>query len=175
MTANEETNALECVKKVDGVVIEGDETDEANVSKFTITNTYTTPAVEVKVTKVWDDGNNEDGNRPATVTVHLLADGKDTGKTLVLGEATKWEGTFEKLDKYGSDGKAITYTVKEDVPKDYIGEVSGDMNKGFVITNTADVPDTGDHNDMFLWSGAMITSLLAVVFLASRKRKEEQF
>ena len=174
VTANKETNALECVKKVDGVAIEGDETDEANVSKFTITNTYTKPVIEVKVVKVWEDGDGAE-NRPATVTVHLLADGKDTGKTLVLGETTKWEGTFEKLDKYGSDGKAITYTVKEDVPKDYTVEYSGDMTKGFVITNTADVPDTGDHNDMFLWSGAMITSLLAVVFLASKKRKEEQY
>ena len=59
--------------------------------------------------------------------------------------------------------------------KGYLADVTGDMTKGFVITNTVDVPDTGDHNDMFMWSGAMITSMLAVVFLATKRRKEEQY
>ena len=129
--------------------------------------------MSVDVTKVWDDGDNADGNRPATVTVHLLAGGKDTGKVLVLGETTEWKGTFKDLDKYDADGNAIKYTVKEDVPADYTCEITGDAAKGFTITNTADVPDTGDHNDMFFWSGAMIVSLMAVAFLATKRRKEE--
>ena len=53
-------------------------------------NTYTPAKTEVSVKKVWKDENNQDGKRPSSVTVKLLADGQDTGKTLELTEANGW-------------------------------------------------------------------------------------
>ena len=47
----------------------------------------------------------------------------------------------------------------------------------FTFTNVykkpADIPDTGDHNDILLWSGIAVVSLLGVIFLATKRRKEE--
>jgi pilin isopeptide linkage protein/LPXTG-motif cell wall-anchored protein len=175
VTANEETNSLECVKTVDGVEIDAEkETAEENVSKFTFTNEYKKPVVSVKVSKVWEDNNNEELTRPDSIKVKLLADGKDTGKTIELSKDTEWAGIFEDLDKYDADGKEIKYTVDEaEVPEGYSAVVSGDATKGFVITNSV-VPPTGDTSDIFFWSGLSMTSLLGLGYLFLKRRKEDQ-
>ena len=111
-------------------VVTGDAT-----SGFTITNTNT-EKVDVPVTKTWV------GDKGSSVTIHLLADGTDTGKTLTLYEAGNWTGTFSGLDKYNTDGTEITYTVKEDEVAGYTSEVSGDATSGFTVTNTQIPPNT---------------------------------
>ncbi|MFR5149640.1 MAG: Cna B-type domain-containing protein [Ruminococcus sp.] len=45
----------------------------------TPTNTYAPEETSVSVRKVWDDSSNQDGIRPASVTVQLYADGKANG------------------------------------------------------------------------------------------------
>ena len=171
----DEDGSLNCVKTVDGNEIEPEkETDEENVSKFTFTNVYTMPKVSVKISKVWEDNNNEDLTRPEGIKVKLFADGKDTGKTIELSKDTEWAGTFEDLDKYDADGKEIKYTVDEaEIPEGYSEVVSGDMTKGYVITNSL-VPPTGDTSDIFLWSGISIASLLGLGYLFIKRKKEEQ-
>ena len=93
------------------------------------------PLVSVTVTKAWDDSNNEAGKRPDSITVKLLANGEDTGKTLVLTEASEWEGIFEDLDPY-IDGKEVLYSVDELPVQDYVAHIAkNDMETGYVITN----------------------------------------
>lgn len=95
------------------------------------------PLMDVKVTKEWNDGNNQDGKRPTDVTIQLYADGTaGEGNTLTLNEDNKWTGTFDALPKY-KDGKEIVYTVKEvSVPEGYTSKVTGDAIKGFTVTNS---------------------------------------
>ncbi|MFR7388399.1 MAG: Cna B-type domain-containing protein [Blautia faecis] len=45
----------------------------------TLTNTYAPEETSVSVRKVWNDSSNQDGIRPAVVTVQLYADGKASG------------------------------------------------------------------------------------------------
>ena len=104
------------------------------IKGYNVTNSYTPGKVSVPVTKAWDDNNDQDGVRPEKITVHLYADGTDTGKTLELTTSNNWSGTFTDLDEY-KDGKKIEYTVKEDEVKDYTSEVTGDAIKGYVVTN----------------------------------------
>ena len=86
------------------------------------------------------------GPKTNSVTVHLLADGTDTGKTLTLDEVGNWTGTFSNLPKY-KDGVPITYTVTEasvtgvDMSK-YTVAITGDATTGFTITNTEVPHDT---------------------------------
>lgn len=112
-------------------------------SGFTITNTYAPGKTQVQVTKLWDDGDDEDGIRPDSVTVSLLADGRETGRTLTLTERDGWTGTFTGLNRR-SGGRDIRYTVKEDAtdvvtgadgPGTYASVVTGDAANGFFITN----------------------------------------
>ena len=102
---------------------------------FTITNTNT-EKVDVPVKKEWV------GPKAGPVTVHLLADGTDTGKSITLDEAGNWTGTFSGLDKYKADGTEIVYTIKEDEVSGYTSEVTGDATTGFTITNTEVSHDT---------------------------------
>jgi len=52
--------------------------------KYTITNEHTPEKITVKGKKIWDDANNKDGIRPDSITVALLANGKETGKTVTV-------------------------------------------------------------------------------------------
>ena len=103
-------------------------------------NTYTPAKTEVPVKKVWKDENNQDGKRPTSVTVKLLADGQDTGKTLELTEANGWAGSFKDLDA-DKGGTPIQYTVVEVTVPGYTSEVTGDAASGFTITNSY-LPET---------------------------------
>ena len=111
------------------VAITGDATE------FTVTNTYTPETINIPVTKVWNDNNNQDGKRATEVTIKLLADGVETGKTLVLNESNSWKGTFTGLPKK-ANGVDIVYTIKEEpVPSGYTVAITGDTT-GFTVTNT---------------------------------------
>ena len=103
-------------------------------------NTYTPAKTEVSVKKVWKDENNQDGKRPSSVTVKLLADGQDTGKTLELTEANGWAGSFKDLDA-DKGGTPIQYTVVEVTVAGYTSKVTGDAASGFTITNSY-LPET---------------------------------
>ena len=112
----------------------------AEISGPNITNRYTPELISVSVSKVWEDANDQDGLRPEEITVGLLADGVDSGRTLVLNEANRWTGTFDGLDEY-SHGEKIVYTVREEAVNGYELQITGDAAAGFVLTNTHE-PET---------------------------------
>lgn len=115
-------------------------------------NTYTPTKTEVPVKKVWKDENNQDGKRPTSVTVKLLADGQDTGKTLELTEANGWAGSFKDLDA-DKGGTPIQYTVVEVTVPGYTSEVTGNAASGFTITNSYS-PETVDVKATKNWDDA---------------------
>ena len=97
---------------------------------FRIKNTNN-EKINVPVEKKWI------GKEADLVKVNLLADGKDTGKSVTLDKASRWKGEFKNLPKYDDkDGHEIAYTVKENKIEGYVSNVSGNAKDGFVITNT---------------------------------------
>ncbi len=111
------------------VSITGDATEG-----YTITNSHTTETTSVSVTKVWSDNEDQDGIRPESVTITLLADGQSTGKTVTLSEDNGWTASFDNLDKY-SNGKEISYTVEEEDVSGYTVSITGDATEGYTITD----------------------------------------
>ena len=92
---------------------------------------YTDAAkVSVPVEKKWV------GPAAARATVRLLADGKDTGKSIELNESNNWKGSFKDLAKYSKSGSEVAYTVAEDAVEGYSSKVTGDAGRGFTVTNT---------------------------------------
>ena len=94
------------------------------VNGYDVTNTYSPEQTSITVTKAWADNNDQDGLRPESVTVKLLADGQETNKTLTLSSDNNWQGTFSGLDKY-REGKEISYSVAEVSVTGYETEISG--------------------------------------------------
>ena len=124
---------------------------DATISGYNVTNRLQPHETSVEVTKVWDDADNQDGKRPANVTVKLFANGVDTGKTLTLtGEGNNWTGIFEKLDKYDAQGVAIVYTIKEVAVADYTTTYSEDT---LTITNSY-TPETIEISGAKTWDDA---------------------
>ena len=106
---------------------------EGTTNTFTITNTYEPEKTQVKVTKKWEDNENEEGLRPSAVTVVLYANGKATNNTITLSDANGWTGTFENLYK-NQDGAEIKYTVQEAKETDAFTHVDGTtLENGKVI------------------------------------------
>ena len=109
--------------------------EATNPGQVVITNSHTPSKTKVQVTKKWDDANNQDGIRPASITVRLYKDGAPTDQTLELSEANQWHGTFENLDANAA-GKALNYTVKEEnVPEGYTLSIDDKDPAHPVLTN----------------------------------------
>ena len=89
------------------------------------------PTVDFTFTKVWEDGNNQDGKRPGSITVRLYANNVEKAHTTVEADDNgNWTYSFENLPKY-EDGQEITYTVTEDAVAEYSTEI-----KDYNITNS---------------------------------------
>ncbi|KRK81589.1 Collagen adhesin [Companilactobacillus bobalius DSM 19674] len=140
----------------------------------TITNTYksTTPeTTQVKVNKVWKDTNTKPTHDP--ITVHLLADDKDTGKTVKLSDSNTWSDSFTNLDKQ-ANGKDITYTVKEDTPTGYDSAISkADGTNDFTITNTPTqtTPTTRSFTVKKVWADGKTNHDAVEVYLTKNGTK----
>ena len=93
------------------------------------------PYTNIKVNKVWSDGNDHTGE---TVTIALYANGIEN-KELTLSKDTDWKGTFNSLPTTDSNGKEIKYTVSEKYVKDDSG------NKISYISTIEDTTDPGQE------------------------------
>ena len=159
----------------------------ATETGMNVTNTHTPEKTSVKGKKIWKDEDNKDGIRPASITVKLLADGKETGQTAIVSETSGWTYEFTGLDRY-QEGKEIAYTVEEvNVPDGYTASV-----EGYNITNThtpekptpgkpnepgkpkkgGELPNTGsESNQVALVAGIALLGL-GTGFLARRKKED---
>lgn len=98
----------------------------------------------LKVNKIWNDNNNQDGVRPQSVIVRLFANGTDTGTYASLSEDNKWSYTFKNLP-ITKNNSTVSYTVVEDpfevsdgTYSSSVSPISGNAETGFKysITNT---------------------------------------
>ncbi|MBE5802354.1 MAG: Cna B-type domain-containing protein [Clostridiales bacterium] len=110
----------------------------------TLTNSYTPDTTEVTGTKTWIDADNQDGIRPASITINLLADGTVVD-TVTVSEAEAWKWSFTDLPKYAA-GVEISYTITEETVPGYTAEV-----KGHDVTNTHE-PETVDITGSKTWN-----------------------
>ena len=146
------------------------------VKGYDVKNSYTPGKTSLQVTKAWEDKNDQDGVRPNSVTVKLLADGVETGKELVLTKANNWTGSFTDLDEYKA-GKKIVYTIKEEpVGNGYKSVITGNEKEGFVVTNVRTpeqrIPKTGAGSNSALYTVLLGLSGTVIFSVFRRKRKE---
>ena len=126
--------------------ISGDYKAGINVkNKFVVPNDKVTPRVKI----IWEDNNNNGNKRPSNVKIIVKdKEGKVVKEGNVTGNPTdeEWNKVFENVPKYDKDGNPIPYTVEEkpnspDDFKFYKITVTGDIDKGYEVTNKFEVPD----------------------------------
>ena len=98
---------------------------------YVITLSHTPEVVTIPVSAQWNDTENQDGKRPASVEITLAANGKESKKVALTAE-NNWKASFDNLDVYAA-GKAITYTVTAADVEGYTASAAGD-NAGFVVS-----------------------------------------
>lgn len=119
--------------------VQREKDSEASVYTIDLENSIKTT---INVNKVWEDNDDEAGLRPSSITVVLLANGEETGKTIELNEENNWEGMFKNLPSH-KNGEKIEYTVKEvEIENGYTSTVTGSVEDGFTITNTREPEKT---------------------------------
>ena len=144
----------------EGVVVY-DGTDTAQ--HVVITNTYKAPgggnnggseeppvtppaanveSVHITGAKIWNDNNNEAGNRPGSITVHLYANGTEVASTSVSGD---WSFDFGSWTVWQS-GNRISYTIAEDGVTGYTASYTTSASGSslvFQLTNTSNASVQG--------------------------------
>ena len=159
---------------------------ELNDTEYTLEVTSTGGALQtitdkpiktdISVTKTWV------GPKAGPVTVHLFANGTDTGTTLTLDDSNNWTGSFANVRKYDQNGTEIQYTVTEDAVNGYDTTITGDQTTGFTITNTEQpknitppkqnttTPKTSDNTNIYLYFGMLFIGVISSGYLFAKRR-----
>ena len=131
---------------------------------------------DISVTKTWV------GPKAGPVTVHLFANGTDTGTTLTLDDSNNWTGSFANVRKYDQNGTEIQYTVTEDAVNGYDTAITGDQTTGFTITNTEQpknitppkqnttTPKTSDNTNIYLYFGMLFIGIISSGYLFAKRK-----
>ena len=150
---------------------------------FEITLTNTPETTKVEGSKTWDDADNQDGVRPESITVNLMANGKKVD-TVTVTAKEGWKYSFENLPKFEA-GKEIKYTISEDAVEGYETKVDG-----FNLTNVHKPSEpnkpnkprrggsarTGDNSNVLLWIVIMTLSIATIggLILYRKRRMNEE-
>lgn len=131
---------------------------------------------DITVTKTWV------GPKAGPVTIHLFANGTDTGSTLTLDDSNNWTGNFANLRKFDQSGTEIQYTVTEDAVNGYDTTITGDQTTGFTITNTEQpknitppkqnttTPKTSDNTNIYLYFGMLFVGTITSGYLFAKRK-----
>lgn len=100
---------------------------------------------DISVTKVWSGT----GTKPQFVEIVLYENGVEATdrEPLILSTSNNWTGSFKELPKYDVTSNVINYTIKETPVLNFISNITGDMESGYIVTNI-DAP-TGKLNIHF--------------------------
>ena len=115
-----------------------------NIYEPAPTPTPDAEVIDIPVVKIWNDNDNADGNRPASITVNLFADAVKS-ETVEITAEMGWQYTFTSKPRYREDGEEIVYTVTEEEVPWYTSSVNGTF-----ITNTYN-PETTSASVSKVW------------------------
>ncbi len=106
---------------------------------FIITNDHEPMTITYNVQKIWDDWDNQSGDRPESITVRIYesTDLENEVASKVITEASGWSCTFDGLPKYRNK-QLIQYVITED---------NVDLYKEPIITQVEQERDTTELNN----------------------------
>ena len=108
-------------------------------TSFVVTNTPDPNLTNIPVTKEWEDDSGHEGDRPASVTVHLYTgDGENRKEvaTARIYQRDDWKGYFRGVPRKNEDGTAVQYTVEEDPVSGYgAAKITGSPENGYTVKN----------------------------------------
>lgn len=115
----------------------------------TFTNHHDVPEyVNINVQKVWEDGEDADGIRPASITAQLYRNGESYRRAVVLDASNNWSDntTYHGLDKYDQAGEEYDYEIKEEALDNLTGDAKTGYTDSYETNETTDADGTTTKN-----------------------------
>ncbi|CUS26880.1 collagen adhesin [Paucilactobacillus oligofermentans DSM 15707 = LMG 22743] len=128
--------------------------------------------VSVNGTKTWDDQNNQDGTRPNSITVNLLANGKLV-QSKKVSAADNWQYSFSELPEYDSNGQKVIYTVTENQTKGYTTAIDGNNLINHYTPGITSVTVTKSWNDQNNQDGIRPDKIRVQLYANGQKQGDE--
>ncbi len=121
---------------------------ETEIKDFDVINRHTPETVTVEGRKTWEDKDDQDGLRPESIRIFLLADGKTVESRTVTAE-DGWAWSFTDLAKYRDRGTEIVYTIEEEQVEGYETVIEGYnvLNRHVPETVTVEGGKTWEDNE----------------------------
>ena len=158
---------------------------------YKITNTKLDKETSLRVRKEWYNhlGDDKTLYEQAQVTIKLLANGKDSGRTVTLSLKNGWTDVFQGLPYQDSNGNVIEYTIEESwYSKDWLPEYGPIVSSGgtvptydTTVTNVyrwghgVELPSTGSPARMlYILCGSSIMLATLVYGFVSRRKRERR-
>ena len=157
---------------------------------FLVTNRPLEKETSLTVQKIWHYPTDLDSGiyEREQVTVKLLANGLDTGRSVTLSLKNNWSSVFRGLPYGDENGNPISYTVQETWSRDHWEVTYGEIiatdgsipQYSTTVTNTyylggPILPNTGSHSrDMYILYGAGILLATLVYGFGARRKRERR-
>ena len=159
---------------------------------YQITNTPLQPGNETSmaVKKEWNipAGYDETFYQEFAVTVRLMANGVNTGRTMTLNLKNNWQGVFQGLPYEDENGNVIVYTVEENWSRDMWTTAYSEVQThngspptySVVITNTYHIggpqlPATGSAaRKLYVLCGGSLMLGSLLIGIGSRRKRERR-
>lgn len=129
--------------------------------------------INIKIAKIWEDSNNESGQRPKSIKIRLKRNGEylEEKYNIVLSEENNWSYTYENLP-LSIDGEKVNYTIEEEKLDNYLSKIEGNQEEGFTITNTIIIenPNTGFKMAIIVIVLSIMLILICYYFRDKRNR-----
>lgn len=161
-------------------------TIDVDGTAYAITNIPLTEETSLKVTKRWDHPTvDESVHEKEQVTIKLLANGVDTGRTETVSLKNNWTVVFNGLPYLDDEGNPIVYTVEESWETDDWTPVYGlvtstggniptyetTITNVYSWTGSFELPSTGGIGySIYILGGLMLTLAPLVYGLSMRRR-----
>ena len=102
---------------------------------FELQNDYEVPTTSVGIMKVWDDRDNLDGSRPASLQVTLMRGAREV-RTVTLNEGNEWKAEITGLPLFNAGGEVIRYSWSEQEVPGYALTSQVKLGNATVLKNT---------------------------------------
>ncbi len=136
------------ILRADSVTSVKAEVTRGETAAVRLVNRYDVITTTVTVRKVWDDRNNQDGIRPASIVMTL-----SNGMKAELNEGNEWTAAITDLPLYDAAGNAVTYTWTEPEIKGYRQEKVSTEGSETIFTNKH-TPEVTEATVIKVWDDA---------------------
>ena len=162
-------HAYNSVSSISTTIDENNTVTENELTENKYTKVGLMPYI-LNIEKSWNDNNNQDGLRPSSVEIKLLADEKDTGNSVILNQENNFKGSFGQVPYTNEKGEKIDYTIKESTSEYTLRYTKEETPEGEVFKAINNyIPKKIDIKVNKIWEGGTPQDVKVILYKDSQE------